>query len=298
VGGAERQLSGWAGGRLRDDARRPPQLLFGRMHEDWTIEADALPATGRIFCIASAGCTALALASRGAHVTAVDVNPAQIEYVRQRLDGAEPRAGVVERMLSRLRALGPAIGWSRESLSDFCSFEDGRAQLEFWRRRLDTRRFRAGLQLVLNPRVLGLAYSAPLVASLPSGFGRVIHSRLERGFALHPNRPNPYARFYLLGDAEQPGPRPGIDVTLACADAAAFLEQSAPASFDGFALSNVLDGAPTAYRRRLLSAVARAASPGAVVVARSLGSPATDADESRAARDRSLLWGSVRVGDA
>jgi hypothetical protein len=268
------------------------------MHEDWMIEAEAFPERGRIFCIASAGCTAFALASRGARVTAVDANPAQIEYVQERLNGAEPRAGVVEGMLARLRRLGPLVGWSPAALSDFCALEDGQAQLDFWRTRLDTRRFRAGLVLFLTPLSLRLAYSSPLVAALPPSFGRVVRSRLERGFALHPNRQNPYARFLLLGEDEQPDPQPGIDLTLVSADAAAYLEQSAPSSFDGFALSNVFDGASPTYGQRLLSAVRRAAAPRAVVVVRSFNQPATTQEESRAASDRSLLWGSVRVGEA
>src|SRR5205823_5003810 len=123
VGGAQRQLSAWRRGSLRGGGRQPPKLLFGRMYEDWMIEADALPERGRIFCIASAGCTAFALASRGASVTAVDANPAQIEYVTERLSGAEPRAGVVDRMLAGLRRLSPLVGWSPAALAEFCALE-------------------------------------------------------------------------------------------------------------------------------------------------------------------------------
>jgi S-adenosylmethionine:diacylglycerol 3-amino-3-carboxypropyl transferase len=268
------------------------------MHEDWLIEADVLPERGRIFCIASAGCTAFALASRGASVTAVDANPAQIEYVKSRRDGAEPRLGSVERKLARLRRLGRLAGWSPAALSEFWALADGRAQIDFWRERLDTRRFRAGLALLLNPFSLRLAYSSPLVATVPRGFARVLRRRLERGFATHPNRDNPYARFLLLGEAEQPAPRPGLDLALACADAAVFLEQCAPASFDGFSLSNLLDGASPAYGQRLHAAVRRAAAPGAVAILRSFDEPASAEEDDWAARDRSLLWGSVRVEQA
>ena len=187
------------------------------------------------------------------------------------------------------------IGWDPAALSEFCALGDGHAQLDFWRERLDTRRFRAGLGLLLNPLSLRLAYSSPLVAALPASFGRLVRSRLERGFALHPNRENPYARFLLLGEAEQPEPRPGIDLTLVCDDAAAYLERIAPASFDGFSLSNVLDGTSSAYGRRLRSAVRHAAVPGGVVIFRSFNEPASTEEEGWAARDRSLLWGSVRV---
>jgi Protein of unknown function (DUF3419) len=70
----------WRNGRL--DARPgPATVLFGRMHEDWSIEASLFPPGSRVLCIASAGCTALALADRGNIVTAVDINPAQIDYV-------------------------------------------------------------------------------------------------------------------------------------------------------------------------------------------------------------------------
>ena len=191
--------------------------------------------------------------------------------------------------------MGPLVGWNAAALSDFCALGDSEAQLDFWRERLDTRRFRAGLAVFLNPLSLRLGYSSPLVAALPPSFGRVVRGRLERGFALHPNRENPYGRFLLLGEAEQPHPRPGIDLTLVCADAAAHLESLAPSSFDGFSLSNVLDGASAAYGRRLLSAVRRAATSRAVVVLRSFNQPATTVEEGWAARDRSLLWGSVRV---
>jgi S-adenosylmethionine:diacylglycerol 3-amino-3-carboxypropyl transferase len=268
------------------------------MHEDWLIEADVLPERGRVFCIASAGCTAFALASRGARVTVVDANPAQIEYVKSRLDGGEPRLGRVERKLTRLRTLGRLAGWSPAALSEFCALADGQAQADFWREHLDTRRFRAGLALLLNPLSLGLAYSSPLVAALPRRLARVLRRRLERGFARHPNRDNPYARFLLLGDAEPRAPRPDLELTLACADAAAFLEQCAPSSFDGFSLSNVLDGASPAYGRRLHAAVRRAAAPGAVAILRSFDEPASAEEDDWAARDRSLLWGSVRVEQA
>ena len=51
----------WTHGRF--DARGGPgKVLFGRMYEDASIEAGAFPPGGRVFCIASAGCTAMRLA--------------------------------------------------------------------------------------------------------------------------------------------------------------------------------------------------------------------------------------------
>jgi S-adenosylmethionine:diacylglycerol 3-amino-3-carboxypropyl transferase len=84
-------------------------------------------------------------------------------------------------------------------------------------------------------------------------------------------------------------------VNVACADAADYLERCAPASFDGFALSNVLDGTSSAYGSRLLRAVERAAAPGAAVISRSIAEPLRIEDAQWAERDRSLIWGSIRV---
>jgi S-adenosylmethionine:diacylglycerol 3-amino-3-carboxypropyl transferase len=74
--------------------------MFGRMHEDWRVEAEVFRPGGRIFCIASSGYTALALAERGFRVTAVDVNPAQIARRRAR---GRPRAAQLRRAARRRR---------------------------------------------------------------------------------------------------------------------------------------------------------------------------------------------------
>jgi S-adenosylmethionine:diacylglycerol 3-amino-3-carboxypropyl transferase len=58
------------------------------MHEDAAVDEALLADADRVFAIASAGDTALRLASRGRQVTAVDVHPAQVAYVR-----ARPREG-------------------------------------------------------------------------------------------------------------------------------------------------------------------------------------------------------------
>src|SRR5260370_40174669 len=79
----------WQRGRL--DARRgKPRLLFGQMYEDSDIEAEVLPSAWRVFCIASAGSTSMTLAWRGLSVSAVDINPAQLDYVRVLLEGEAP----------------------------------------------------------------------------------------------------------------------------------------------------------------------------------------------------------------
>mgnify|MGYP003875334629 CR=1 FL=1 len=288
----------WRAGRL---SARPGQqrLLFGRVYEDSEIERQAFPLTGRIFCIASAGCTALALC-RERDVVACDINPAQIAYVRRRLEGGGRELGSAERIMSIMRLLMPLAGWTQTKLVEFLELDDPAAQLARWRSELDTWRFRAGFGLLLSPLWLRGFYASALLACLPARFDRVLRGRMERCFALHPNRTNPFARALLLGleGAREPVPVPSSGkLELVVDDAAAYLERCAPGTFGGFSLSNILDGAPALYRERLFSALRRAASPGARVVMRSFGEPAVDLASNRAADDRSMLWGVVDVRD-
>ncbi|MGO9829385.1 MAG: hypothetical protein ACLPJH_04545, partial [Myxococcaceae bacterium] len=53
----------WGRGRF-DNRVAPQRILFGHMYEDAAVEARAFAGRGRIFCIASAGDTALALAEQ------------------------------------------------------------------------------------------------------------------------------------------------------------------------------------------------------------------------------------------
>jgi S-adenosylmethionine:diacylglycerol 3-amino-3-carboxypropyl transferase len=262
------------------------------MYEDSAVELTAFPPSGRIFCIASAGCTAFDLAARGHDVTAVDVNPAQIAYVRRRLEGGPPERGKIDQGLDRLRRFAPALGWRRSVLERFCSFETPGPQLEFWRRNLDTLRFRFALAAAFNPRRLRRWYASPFVAVLPPRFDRILRNRFERGFGRHPNSGNPYAEALLLGRPRETTPTP---LTLVTADAVRFLESCRPRSFDGLTLSNILDGADEGYGERLHEAVRRAAAPGAVAILRSFGEPVDDDEAEHASDDRALIWGSVRV---
>ena len=287
----------WQRGRL-GAWRGAPRLLFGQMYEDWTIEAEVLPARGRVFCIASAGCTSMALAARGLTVTAVDINPAQVDYVHARLDGAPVRAGTADRFFAAGRRALPLLGLRRSARRAFLEMDDPAAQLRYWRSRLDTARFRAALALVINPLALRVVYSPTFVRVIPRRFDRIIRGRLERCFSLHPNRTNPYAwRFFLGTDPpDQPVLTPAADrIELVCADAAAYLESCPPAYFIGFSLSNILDGTDPAYDERLMAAVRRSAQPGAVTVLRSFMEPEPGESTEWAARDRSMLWGRLRV---
>ena len=122
---------------------------------------------------------------------------------------------------------------------------------------------------------------------------------MERCFALHSNLTNLYARALFLGEVSfHFNPLELGEIQLVQADAATFLERQPEGSFDGFALSNILDGANGAYGRRLSAAVKRAAAPGAVVVRRSFREPLVAVPTNHAAEDRAMLWGIVDVRPA
>lgn len=284
----------WEGGRFGARAG-PRQLLFGRMYEDAAIELDAFPSGGHIFCIASAGCTAMKLAPHH-KVVAVDINPVQLAYVERRLAGGPDQRGRAGRILAFARALGPLAGWSRRTVRAFLDFDDPEKQIIYWRRRLDTRRFRSAFDFLFSRPTLRSIYSASLLDCLPPNFGAVMRGRMERCFTLHSNCKNPYARALLLGEMSSTQDAPELgQIELVCADAAAFLERQPAGSFTGFSLSNILDGANLAYERRLFTAVQHAAAPGAVVVLRSFREAPFLARTNYAAEDRAMLWGVVDI---
>ena len=284
----------WERGRL--DARvGPRQVLFGRMYEDASIELEAFRPGGRILCIASAGCTAMKLAPQH-EVVAVDINPVQLDYAARRINGDPGFRGRAERVMDFARFFAPLAGWWPSRVRAFVELDDPIEQMEYWQRQLNTWRFRTALDGLFSVTALRSVYSSPLLDFLPKHLGAVMRARMERCFAKHPNRSNPYARSLLLGElSPEPPPPEAKDVRLVHADAAGFLENEAPASFDGFTLSNILDGVDDAYRRRLLAAVKRAAAPGAATVLRSFSDRSANSIANRASDDRAMLWGSVLV---
>jgi S-adenosylmethionine:diacylglycerol 3-amino-3-carboxypropyl transferase len=268
------------------------------MHEDASIESRAFRPGGRIFCVASAGCTAMEL-SRRHEVVAVDINPAQVAYAGARFSGGAATPGAAERMMDRGRALAPLVGWRQSRVGEFLALGDPAEQIAFWRRHLDTLRFRLAMDAALSRLVLRAVYARPFLACVPPRFGSVMRRRMERGFARHANRDNPFARALLLGEPPDAPPPPEAEaIRLVRCDAAAFLEREPPESYDGFALSNVLDGAGDEYRRRLMAAVRRAAAPGAVAVLRSFAEPEDPSRSNLAGEDRAMLWGIVEAKPA
>jgi hypothetical protein len=266
------------------------------MYEDAEIERAAFRGKGPVFCIASAGDTAIYLAADHEVVTC-DINPTQLAYAERRASGGPAEAGDIERAMNFIRAFMPIVGWRKGIVRAFLALSDIEEQKAFWREHLDTRRFRIAFDALMSPLILRTVYAPRLLSVLPAKFGAVLRKRLERGFAHHPNATNPYARAHLLGSSSEPAANaPNIRFVLA--DAASWLESCTSQSFDGFALSNILDGADPAYRSRLSRAIRHAATNEAVVVSRSFAEPPPAFEGNHAECDRSMLWGVVDVRSA
>jgi hypothetical protein len=206
--------------------------------------------------------------------------------------------GIAERLLVLGRNLAKLAGWSHGKLTDFLNLSDPGEQVEYWDRWLDTQAWRGAVDTLLAPRLLGICYGGPFVESLPQDFGPRLRQRLRRTWATHSNRSNPYAASLLLGRPPVEPDAPEFLIRFVCADAADYLEGCPPAAFDGFSLSNIGDGASPDYLWRLRGAIAHAAAPNAIVVARTFAEPGPNTLANWARMDRSLLWGVVEVSQA
>ncbi len=187
----------WQSGRF-NPRPGPSKLLFGHMYEDATIELAAFPTVGRIFCIASAGCTAMQLSAYH-DVIAVDLNPIQVAYVRRRLAGGPVELGSADRILGFGRVLAPLAGWSKSRLRAFLNLDDPKEQISYWRKYLNTGRFRIAFDFLLSRFSLRSIYSRTFLNCLPQNFGTILRARMERCFATHSNRQNPYSLVITSG---------------------------------------------------------------------------------------------------
>ena len=119
----------WQAGRF-GSSRGPNRLLFGAMYEDAEIERVTFQGKDRVFCIASAGATALRLANEH-EVIACDINPAQLAYAERRAAGGPFEQGDAERAMNFARTFMPLVGWRASTLRAFLALSDVTGQIDY-----------------------------------------------------------------------------------------------------------------------------------------------------------------------
>ena len=350
------------------------KLEFANVWEDSEIDLSVLePKSGaHIVCVTSAGCTVLALLSKGATVKSVDSNPAQNALLELKLSAArvlgykewrcflgleeggdrlsayaearphlsenvqcfwdEHRSmissgildqGTIERILAIARRSYHWLVHSPRLCQRWFELSDLEAQQRYYRDIWDTWRRRMFLRLSVNPILF--RWSSPTASQYAhihrTKILNAILSRLEYALTAMPTATNYFLSRLLLGrflsgpdgepyylgkQAYEAFSHARERLTIHTDDLIGILERTPPETFNGFALSNVVDWLSQASQERLLTAVIRSAAPGARLCIRSVQpswlppkslQPFLDTDqlqsESFLSRERSFVYGTV-----
>jgi Uncharacterized conserved protein (COG2071) len=312
----------WADGRL-GRIGRGPRLLFGATYEDPNLEIAAFAGCREVLCIAGAGDLARSLAAVGFRVTALDVNPRQIEYAIVRSNGGPFRRGSAEHVMGIGRNLLRLGGWSAETMRRLAVSDDPVERETIWKSLTSGHRGLL-LRMLLSPARLAVLFRPEFVSLAGPGFYRRLVETVGSSLQASPSEENPFAHLLFAGkpfgsaSRDLGGTRFAENPKFVCADILQHLEGLPEGSVECAAMSNICDGAPADFRAKLDSALRRALKPGAPVTVRTLGdvsalsttiqlgSLANDstalADAQRSSRarrlgatDRSLIWSGFEV---
>ncbi len=303
-------------------------LKFAVVREDPDLEVTLVERTGarRLLMVASGGCTALCLAARFPQlsVTAFDLNPRQLQHVRDKAEAAArgelSRLNVDDARSDGLNQAGEfeaLFRLLRRSLEDFVAPPSEIAryfagELGHARRWTAERYWPALFATAFNDPLLHAMFGPAATqhaqpGSYPSYFQRAFERGLERADGPH----NPFLQHVLLG-YYRPADAPSY-VGAAQTPPIELIEGSLPevadlARFDLFSLSNVFDWSDDALVADWGARIDGAARPGAALLIRQLNNRRQLARFFRGfrfddalgaqltARDRSLFYERIVVG--
>ena len=188
-------------------------------------------------------------------VVAVDINPVQLAYAERRFDGDPGFRGRAERIMDFMRFFGPIAGWWPSRVRAFLDLDDPTEQVDYWQRELNTWRFRTSIDALFSVTALRSVY-APRLPRFPAEATRSGHA-WAHGALLRtaPQSHEPLRAFPATGRAvlRAPSHRRRRTCGSCTRTPRSFSKTRQPASFDGFTLSNILDGVDDAYQTKASS---------------------------------------------
>lgn len=193
------------------------------------------------------------------------------------------RSGTVYRRLQRFRKAFWTFLQSRESVREFLRLDDPAEQQRRFARDWDSKGWCVATNLAFHPAILGLVFRSHITRTETS-FAAVMRKRFLHMLTRSPARSNYYAWETLLGEFEDAVPeylisessaqRARFDlVEFIQADVREWIVRAATDSAGFIGLSNVPEFLTEIQRSSLAREVARVASPGAVVVVRTIFPP-------------------------
>lgn len=255
-------------------------LKFGVVREDPEIEATLVEQTGAraILLVASGGCTALTLAKRKPDlaITAFDLNPLQLEHVRNKAHAAARgdamelarlgQAGEFEGLFRLMRATVEELVAPRDEIERYF---DG--NVEWARGWLGARYWPAVFATVFNDPLLHAMFGPEATQHAePGSYPGYFQRAFERGLLRDDGPQNPFLQHVLESGYRKPPEWLGAPVPALELVEGTLAEVRELGRFDVISLSNVFDWSDDALLADWGGRLAQHAKPGAAVILRQL----------------------------
>lgn len=305
-------------------------LKFGVVREDPELECELVRMLGarEVLLVASGGCTALTLRHQfpNLRVTAFDINPAQLQHVRNKAAAvardahaelaALNQAGEFEGLFRTLRAFLIEFVTSEPELARFfaedTSPEERATLVEKW---AIARYFPVAFQLAFHDALLCTMFGpAAIQHAQPGSYPGYFQAAFLRGLRRRDAADNPFLQHVLLGHYLPRSAPAYLTSQVPLLAGLELRESSLPqvpelGRFRLYSLSNVFDWSDDALTAAWAHAIVQASQPGAAVLIRQLNNRRnvrrffaphfefnSALGDSMQQRDRSLLYERIEVG--